>query len=121
MPNSHKNKTLATLLATLFGGIGLHRFYLHGKKDIWAWVHILCFPFSIFAGFIAALVFGLTPDEKWDAQHNAHSGRTSAAGGAVSGVAFCADALVKKRAATRTAKASVMYAKDAERMIMKLP
>ncbi|MNK11235.1 TM2 domain protein [compost metagenome] len=83
MPNSHKNKTLATLLATLFGGIGLHRFYLYGKKDIWAWVHILCFPFSIFAGFIAALVFGLTPDEKWDAQHNAHSGRTSDSGWAV--------------------------------------
>jgi hypothetical protein len=77
MPIQHKNKTLCTLLAMLFGGLGAHRFYLYGKKDIWAWVHVFLFPLSIFAGFIAALVIGLTPDEKWDARHNANSGRTS--------------------------------------------
>ena len=78
MNTSHKNKTLATLLAFLFGGLGFHRFYLHGKKDIWAWVHLALFPLSIFAGFIEALVIGLTPDEKWDVQHNSHSGKQSA-------------------------------------------
>lgn len=76
----HKNKTLSTLLAALFGGLGAHRFYLHGKKDFWAWIHILALPLSIFAGFIGALVIGLTPDEKWDAQHNPQSGRSSNSG-----------------------------------------
>ena len=80
MNTTHKNKTLATFLASIFGGIGAHRFYLYGKKDKWAWIHIVLFPLSVFAGFIAALVFGLTPDEKWDAQHNAHSGRQSDSG-----------------------------------------
>jgi TM2 domain-containing membrane protein YozV len=73
----HKNKTFSTLLATLFGGLGAHRFYLYGKKDVWAWVHVLTLPISIFAGFIGALVIGLTPDEKWDAQHNTASGHAS--------------------------------------------
>jgi len=77
MAIKHKNKTLCTLLAMLLGGLGAHRFYLYGKKDIWAWIHIFLFPLSIFAGFIAALVIGLTPDEKWDAQHNPDSGQTS--------------------------------------------
>jgi TM2 domain-containing membrane protein YozV len=77
---THKNKTLATFLASIFGSIGAHRFYLYGKKDKWAWIHVALFPLSIFAGFIAALVIGLTPDEKWDAQHNAHSGRQSNSG-----------------------------------------
>jgi TM2 domain-containing membrane protein YozV len=83
MATRHKNKTLATLLASLLGGLGAHRFYLHGKKDFWAWVHVLGFPLSIFAGFIGALVIGLTPDEKWDAQYNADSGRSSDSGWAV--------------------------------------
>lgn len=76
----HKNKTVATLLSTLLGGIGAHRFYLYGKADFWAWIHVATFPLSIFAGFIGALVIGLTPDAKWDAQHNAHSGRHSQSG-----------------------------------------
>ncbi|RJF99246.1 TM2 domain-containing protein [Noviherbaspirillum saxi] len=78
--NQHKNKTLATFLATFFGSFGAHRFYLHGKKDKWAWLHLVLFPLSIFAGFIGALIIGLTPDEKWDAQHNANSGRQSNSG-----------------------------------------
>jgi TM2 domain-containing membrane protein YozV len=76
----HKNKTLATLLAALFGGLGAHRFYLYGKKDGWAWVHLALFPLSVFPAFIEALVIGLTPDEKWDAIHNSHSGRQSSSG-----------------------------------------
>lgn len=80
MTATHKNKTLATLLASVFGGLGLHRFYLYGKKDVWAWVHVLFFPLSVYAGFIEALVIGLTPDDKWDATHNPNSGRQSASG-----------------------------------------
>lgn len=80
MNSKHKNKTFATLLAFLLGGIGAHRFYLHGKKDKWAWMHILFFPLSIYAGFIEALTLGLTPDDKWDQQHNVNSGRQSGSG-----------------------------------------
>lgn len=77
---SHKNKTFATLLAALLGGIGAHRFYLYGRTDRWAWLHVVLFPFSVFAGFIEALMLGLTPDEKWDEQHNRGSGRKSNSG-----------------------------------------
>lgn len=80
MKNSHKNKTLAALLAFLLGSLGAHRFYLHGASDRWAWAHVILFPFSAFAGFIEALVIGLTPDEKWDAIHNAGSGQQSRSG-----------------------------------------
>ena len=80
MPAAHKNKTLATLLAAVLGGFGAHQFYLHGRKDRRAWLYVLLFPLSVFAGFIAALVIGLTPDERWDAQHNADSGRSSDSG-----------------------------------------
>lgn len=102
MITSHKNKTLATLLATVLGGAGLHRFYLHGSKDFWGWVHAaaallsllllvarpdqpamfnaLPLVISALVGLLAALVIGLTPDEKWDAAHNRASGRQSASG-----------------------------------------
>lgn len=96
---SHKNKTLTTFLATVTGSIGLHRFYLYGGRDRFGWLHILAIPLSlalmaaqpeaprlftalplVLSALIAcleALVIGLTPDEKWDARHNAGSGKTS--------------------------------------------
>lgn len=95
----HYNKTLATLLAAVFGGLGLHRLYLHGIKDHWLWLHVASWIISgglylthqprlvmfclspaivsILAGLLAALVLGLTPDEKWDAKFNPQSGRNS--------------------------------------------
>jgi TM2 domain-containing membrane protein YozV len=98
----HKNKTLATLLALLFGSMGLHRFYLYGRRDLWGWVHLATLPLSlllilgnpeaaaifsaapfvlsVLAAFMETLLIGLTPDEKWDARHNAGSGRTSDTG-----------------------------------------
>ena len=96
---SHKNKTLATLLAFTLGGAGLHRFYLRGLADRWGWLHAAALPacgivmsaapaaawyfwylplsLSMLAGFLEALVLGLMPDEKWDAVYNPASGRQS--------------------------------------------
>ncbi|MYM65527.1 NINE protein [Pseudoduganella sp. FT55W] len=95
----HKNKTIAALLAFLFGGLGLQRLYLGGPRDPWLWAHLAALPaallvalgapqadafykllpiiLSALAGFLEALVMGLTPDEKWDARHNAGSGTQS--------------------------------------------
>ena len=78
--SNYRSKTLATWVALVGGCFGLHRFYLYGKKDAWAWVHVFLFPLSVFAGFLGALVLGLTPDEKWDALHNPDSGRHSNSG-----------------------------------------
>jgi len=96
MAAAHKNKTVATLLALLLGGFGVHRFYLKPGADRIGLLHLCCLPVtgilygavkphpfyivlpllvSYIAGFVEALVIGLTPDEKWDAQYNAHSGQ----------------------------------------------
>ena len=102
MARAHKNKTFATFLASFFGGFGAHRFYLYGTKDFWAWAHFATLPLSalaiatgsarpwlflgmffvlsVLAGFLEALVIGLTPDEKWDARHNPFSGKESDSG-----------------------------------------
>lgn len=96
---SHKNKTLATLLALALGGLGIHRFYLKGFNDRWGWLHAASLPacgivmgaapqadwyfwylpltLSMLAGFLEALVLGLMADEKWDAAYNSGSGRRS--------------------------------------------
>ncbi|MFZ6690959.1 NINE protein [Undibacterium sp. SXout20W] len=92
MTSTQKNKTITTLLAVLTGSIGGHRFYLHGKNDKWGWLHFISLPISLIIGhfffgqpglviycplvlsflisLLEALIIGLTPDEKWDAQHN---------------------------------------------------
>ncbi|MCS6764090.1 MAG: TM2 domain-containing protein [Candidatus Protistobacter heckmanni] len=102
MEKNHKFKLLAALSAFLGGGLGLHRFYLYGARDWLAWLHLaggllfaagvltlernelasaagwlLAVPGSaaVLSGFITALVYGLRPDELWDAQFNAASGR----------------------------------------------
>jgi TM2 domain-containing membrane protein YozV len=96
---SHKNKTLAALLALLFGGLGLQRLYLRGPRDPWLWAHLASLPavlllssalpqadgfyrllpliVSGLVGFLEALVLGLMSDEKWDARFNPESGRRS--------------------------------------------
>ncbi len=98
----HKNKTLATLLAIVLGGFGIHRFYLYGLRDVWGWLHLVTVPVSLaiwfaapeqqllfvgglfvvsaLAGLLEALVIGLTPDQRWDANHNPASGRQSSSG-----------------------------------------
>ena len=100
MSTPHKNKTLATFLALLLGGVGAHRFYLRGSVDKLGLAHVACLPIaglvygllpevdwfykllpvlvSYCIGFVEALVIGLTPDDKWDARVNPGSGRQSA-------------------------------------------
>lgn len=73
-----RNKTVATALAGFGGTFGLHRFYLGGSR-LAPWLFVAFFWTSIptFIGFIEALRFALTPDERWDARWNANAGRTS--------------------------------------------
>ena len=92
-----KSKTLATWIAVIGGPIGLHRFYLHGLRDPWGWVHALLtflgamgaqrvldmgqddhvawllMPLgglSIVGAMAAAIFHGLRADEAWNARHN---------------------------------------------------
>jgi TM2 domain-containing membrane protein YozV len=95
----HKNKTLATALAFLLGGLGVHRFYLKSPVDRLGLLHVCSLPIaglvygaghasnafyvllplivSCIVGFIEALAIGLTPDERWDAKHNPGAARAS--------------------------------------------
>jgi uncharacterized membrane protein YidH (DUF202 family) len=95
----HKNKTVATALAFLLGGVGAHRFYLKGSVDRIGLLHVCSIPLmglvygvgrapnpffvllplivSCVIGYLEALMLGLTPDERWDARYNAASGRQS--------------------------------------------
>jgi TM2 domain-containing membrane protein YozV len=102
-----RSKTLTAALALFFGCIGAHRFYLYGLRDKFAWAHIvgillgaagcamliatdrasipgwlLAVPgaISLLAAFLSAIVYGLRPDEKWDAQFNADTGQHSESG-----------------------------------------
>jgi len=80
------------------GAVGLHRLYLYGLRDVLAWLHwvptltgwiglqrllqlgqddqlawlllpVLGLMLSL--GALFAILFGLTPDERWDARYNA--------------------------------------------------
>lgn len=96
-PRRYRSKTIATWLAFAGGSLGLHRFYLHGPGDLPGWLHPLptllgawgvwrvrefgqddrlawlLVPLlgAMLAGtMLAAIVYGLTPDERWNARHN---------------------------------------------------
>jgi len=93
----HKSKTVATWLAFVGGALGLHRFYLFGLGDWLGWLHPLptlvglyglqrvsafgqddqlawllvpVLGFTLAGTMLQAIVYGLTPDERWDARHN---------------------------------------------------
>ena len=96
---AHKNKTAATFLALILGGVGAHRFYLRGSLDKAGLLHVASLPIaglvyglapeadwffkvlplviSYIAGFIEGLAIGVTSDEKFDLAFNARSGRSS--------------------------------------------
>jgi hypothetical protein len=87
-----RSKTLATWLALTLGSLGLHRFYLHGFGDKLGWLHPIPTAIGLFGvlrmrangpddvlpwllipllglmisqAMLCAIVYGLTPDEKW--------------------------------------------------------
>ena len=95
-----RSRAIATWLALVGGGLGLHRFYLHGGRDVWAWLHpwptlvgaygfwrmrefgvddapgALLVPFlgvMLAATMLQAIVYGLAGDERWAARHGAAS------------------------------------------------
>ena len=103
----HKNKLLFCALGLFFPATGFNVFYLKGLASPWAWLQMVSLFAGILgwkllgasdmssalgwilaaAGFIAletrwvaTIVFGLRPHEKWDAQFNADSGQKSASG-----------------------------------------
>jgi hypothetical protein len=94
----YRSKTIAAWLALLAGALGLHRMYLRGLHDPLAWLHVvptgagllgvgrmaslgqddrlawLLIPLlglMISQAMLHAIVYALTPDETWDARHNA--------------------------------------------------
>jgi TM2 domain-containing membrane protein YozV len=94
---STKNKTLAAWLAFIFGQLGLHRFYLFGARDVWAWFHpavaalgwwgvyrvqvygqddqlawmlIPLLGFTLAGTSLTAIYYGLMSSENWNAKHN---------------------------------------------------
>jgi len=95
--SGYKSKTLATWIALVFGSVGLHRFYLHGFRDRWGWLffaptmvglygvqrmralgandHLAWALIPLLGAMLAiamltAIVYGLTPDDKWNARFN---------------------------------------------------
>jgi hypothetical protein len=111
-----RSKALVVWLALLLGAFGAHRLYLRGPRDPWAWLHWpasllgaagvvrmsnlgqddrvawLLIPLlgaSLAAALLNGIVWGLTPDERWNARENA--GRTPDASGwaVVIGVVLC--------------------------------
>ncbi len=92
-----KSKTAAAWLALVGGPFGWHRFYLHGRRDRlgwalplptllglygvlraqryglddqWSWVLIPLLGFTIAGCALAAIVYGLTGPDKWNARFN---------------------------------------------------
>ena len=93
----YKSKTFATWLALVGGSLGLHRFYLHGRRDGLGWLFIpptliglygvlrmrelgaddhlawALIPFlgiTLAVAMTTAIVIGLTPDAQWNARFN---------------------------------------------------
>ncbi|MBG6074288.1 TM2 domain-containing protein [Polaromonas sp. CG_9.11] len=92
-----KNKTLAAWLAFIGGQLGLHRFYLYGWRDLWAWAHPLVaalgwwgvhrvqsygqddhmawvliplLGFTLAGTALTGIYYGLMASEKWNVIHN---------------------------------------------------
>lgn len=117
MPDAprYRSKTLAAWLAALGGTLGLHRLYLNGPRDAWAWLHLpptllglagvvrmrnlgvddtvswLLIPvlgLVISVAMLTAIVYALTPDEKWDATRNPGQAPRATGWGAVLAAVF---------------------------------
>lgn len=113
MTARYRSKTVATWLAVLLGTLGVHRWYLRGHRDLLAWMHLpvallglygvqrmrwwgqddrlswLLVPLLgllISQAMLVAIVWGLTPDERWDSTHNPGQPGRDTAWGPVVGV-----------------------------------
>ena len=112
----YKSKTLATWLALVGGALGLHRFYLKGLGDPWGWLFPMPTLLGLYGiararqfgqddhwswllmpllgvvlsvAMLTAIVYGLMPDEKWNARYNpvgraSHSGWAAVIGAVLS-------------------------------------
>lgn len=96
-PRRRRSKALAAWCALLLGSLGLHRIYLYGPRDLlawlhlpptlagwvglqrllqlgqddrWAWALVPLFGLMLSLGAFFAILYGLTPDERWGARHN---------------------------------------------------
>lgn len=92
-----KHKAIAAWLALLGGSLGAHRHYLYGPRDAFAWLATVptlagvwglvrfrtlgqddviaagllpLLGLMLAQGALAAIVYGLTPDERWNERHN---------------------------------------------------
>jgi hypothetical protein len=93
----YRSKTLAAWLTVVLGALGVHRLYLYGWRDrlawawplpsllgLWgvlrvrtlgqddhlAWLLIPLLGLMLSLAMLTAIVYALTPDERWDARHN---------------------------------------------------
>jgi hypothetical protein len=105
--SSHKSKTLEAWTALVGGSLGLHRFYLHGFRDVlgwlhplptligaygilrarqfgqddhWAWALIPVLGLMVAGSMLCAIVYGLMDDAKWDQRFNRGGARKSRTG-----------------------------------------
>ncbi|MDE1926516.1 MAG: hypothetical protein KGL43_15055 [Burkholderiales bacterium] len=94
---AYRSKALVTWIALLLGALGIHRVVLYGWRDKLAWLHpwpsliglygvlrmralgqddrlswilIPLLGLMLSQAALCAIVYGLTPDAKWDAAHN---------------------------------------------------
>lgn len=98
LPVDHyRSKTLAAWLALLLGGLGVHRLYLYGFRDKWAWLFPLPTALGLLGvqrmrdlgqddllawalipiggvtlsiALLTAIIYALTPDERWHQRFN---------------------------------------------------
>ena len=95
-PPAGRSRAVATWLALVGGSLGLHRFYLHGFADGWAWLYpaptllgaygfwrmrelgvddtrgsllVLLLGATLAVSMLQAIVYGLTSDERWAERH----------------------------------------------------
>lgn len=112
----YTSKTLATWLALLGGGLGLHRWYVRGWRDWLGWLHVVptllglwglmrvrslgqddvlswvllpMLGFSLAGAMLNGIVWGLVPDERWNARYNTGARQHRSGWGVVFGIALC--------------------------------
>jgi hypothetical protein len=108
-----RSKTVATWLALIGGSLGLHRFYLWGPRDVWAWLHALptlaggygfwrlrelgtddrlgavlvpLLGAMLTTSMLVAIFYGLMPDERWNARFDAGQPARRSGAAAILGV-----------------------------------